>query len=98
MINITTKELEIESSLKKKIEFICDFCNTKPTIINGNIRNITRSNLSYVEPHRIIIKGITFLAFNYSTTLYIGNLLNKLEIKRFRELFKANISINTNFF
>ena len=74
MINITTKELEIEQELKRKIEFICDFCNTKPTIINGNIRNITRTNLSYVEPHRIIIKGITFLAFNYSKTLYVGNL------------------------
>lgn len=88
MINITTKKLEIETSLKKKIEFICDFCNTKPTIINGNIRNITRSNLSYIEPHRIIIKGITFLAFNYSTTLYIGNLSNKLEIKDLETFLK----------
>ena len=35
MISITTKELEIENDLKRKIEFICDFCNTKPTIING---------------------------------------------------------------
>lgn len=50
MISITTKELEIENELKRKIEFICDFCNTKPTIINGNIRNIDKSNLSYVEP------------------------------------------------
>lgn len=49
MINITTKELEIESELKRKIEFICDFCNTKPTIINGNIRNITRTNLVYTK-------------------------------------------------
>ena len=88
MINITTKELEIETSLKKKIEFICNFCNAKPTIINGNIRNITKSNLSYVEPHRIIIKGITFLAFNYSTTLYIGNLSNKLEIKDLENFLK----------
>jgi len=29
MISITTKELEIENDLKKKIEFICDFCNVK---------------------------------------------------------------------
>ena len=29
------------------------------TIINGNIRKIDRTNLSYIEPHRIIIKGIT---------------------------------------
>ncbi len=37
MINITTKELEIDNELKNKIEFICDFCNAKPIIINGNI-------------------------------------------------------------
>jgi hypothetical protein len=36
MINITTKELEIKSELKKKIEFMCYFCNMKPTIINKN--------------------------------------------------------------
>ena len=41
---------------KREIEFICDFCNTKATIINGNIRNIDKSNLSYVEPHRICKK------------------------------------------
>ena len=80
MVNITKKELEIDNELKKRIEFICSFCNTTPTIINGNIRNIERTNLSYIEPHRIIIKGITFLAFNYSKTLYVGNLSNKLEI------------------
>ena len=88
MINITTKELEIESELKKKIEFICDFCNTKPTFINGNIRNITRSNLSYIEPHRIIIKGITFLAFNYSKTLYINNLSESIELKDLETFIK----------
>ena len=69
-----------DDELKKKIEFICSFCNTTPTIINGNIRKIDRTNLSYIEPHRIIIKGITFLAFNYSKTIYICNLSNKLEI------------------
>lgn len=88
MISITTKELEFEIDLKKKIEFICVFCNTKPIIINGNIRNIDKSNLSYVEPHRIIIKGITFLAFNYSKTLYVGNLSNKLELKDLETFIK----------
>ena len=88
MINITTKELKIESELKKKIEFICSFCNTKPTIINGNIRNITKTNLSYVEPHRIIIKGISFLAFSYSKTLYVGNLSKRLELKDLETFIK----------
>ena len=66
MINIVCKSIEFETELKKKIEFICDFCNTKPKIIYDYIRNIEHSNLFYIEPHRVIIKGITLLAFNYS--------------------------------
>ena len=88
MIKIVTKELEFDKELKKKIEFVCDFCNTTPTFINGNIRNIDGTNLSYIEPHIIIIKGITFLAFNYSKTLYINNLSNKLEIKELESFIK----------
>ena len=88
MINIISKPIEFEIELKKKIEFICDFCNTKPKIINGNIRNIEHFNLSYIEPHRVIIKGITFLAFNYSKTLHIGNLSNSIEIKDLEDYIK----------
>ena len=64
MINIVKKELEFDDELKKKIEFICGFCNTTPTIINGNIRIIDKTNLSYIEPHRIIIKRIKTLLIN----------------------------------
>lgn len=88
MINIVKKELELDDELKKKIEFICGFCNITPTIINGNIRKIDRTNLSYIEPHRIIIKGITFLTFNYSKTIYVGNLSNKLEINELKSFIK----------
>ena len=88
MINIVKKELELDDELKKKIEFICGFCNITPTIINGNIRKIDRTNLSYIEPHRIIIKGITFLAFNYSKTISVGNLSNKLEINELKSFIK----------
>lgn len=88
MLNIIKQKIEIEKGLKQKLEFICDFCNTTPTIINGNIRNIDKTNLSYIEPHRIIIKGITFLAFNYSKTLFVGNLSNKLELKDLESFIK----------
>ena len=88
MINIISKPLEFDYELKKKIEFICDFCNTQQKIIPGNIRNIEHTNLSYIEPHRVIIKGITFLAFNYSKTLYINNLSNSIEIKDLEDYIK----------
>ena len=48
MINIIKQEIPIDESLKKKLEFICDFCNTTPTFINGSIRKIDKSNLAYV--------------------------------------------------
>ena len=74
MIKIIEQEISFDDSLKKKLEFICSFSNTKYEIKKGLIRTIERTNLSYVELHRIIIKGITFLAFNYETNIYIENL------------------------
>ena len=80
MVTITKKELEIDNELKNKIEFICSFCNTTPTIINGNIRKINKTNLNYIELHRVIIKGITFLVFNYSNEIFIENLSNRIKL------------------
>ncbi len=80
MINIIKQEIEMEKGLKQRLEFICNFCKTTPTFINGSIRKIDKSNLQYVEPHRIIIKNITFLAFNYSNDIYIKNLSNKIKL------------------
>ena len=88
MVNIIKEDLDIEEVLKKKLEFICSFCNTSCEIKNGSIRTIEKNNLSYVEPHRIIIKGITFLAFNYETNIYIENLSNKILIKDLEEYIK----------
>ncbi len=88
MVNITKKELEIDNELKKRIEFICSFCNTTPTIINGNIRKINKTNLNYIEPHRIIIKGITFLAFNYSSEIFVENLSNKIKLSDLESFIK----------
>ena len=40
MVNIIKQEIEIDSALTHKIEFIWCFCNTTPTIHNGSIRTI----------------------------------------------------------
>ena len=66
----------MKESLRKRLEFICEFCRVKPIIINGNLRTIDKTNLTYLEPHRIIINDITFLAFNYSNEIFIENLNN----------------------
>ena len=53
MVNIIKEELPIEESLKRKLELICEFSKVAPTIINGNIRKIDKTNLTYIEPNRI---------------------------------------------
>ena len=80
MVNIIKEEISLEESLKKKIEFICEFAKVQPTIINGSIRKIDKTNLTYIEPHRIYIKNNLYLAFNYSSEIYVNNLGKKIKI------------------
>ena len=88
MVNIIKEEISLEESLKKKIEFICEFVKVQPTIINGSIRKIDKTNLTYIEPHRIIINNITFLAFNYSNEIFIENLSNKIKLSELENYIK----------
>jgi hypothetical protein len=89
MVNIIKEELPIEESLRKKLELICDFAKTTPKIINGNIRKIDRTNLTYIEPNRIIIKDKTFLIINYSNEVFIENLSNKIKLSELENYLKT---------
>ena len=89
MVNIIKQEIEIDSSLKHKIEFICSFCNTTPTIYNGSIRTIEHTNLTYVEPHRVIINGITYVVFNYAPSVYVENLSRPISLNNLEEYIKS---------
>lgn len=89
MVNIIKETITLEKSLEKKINIICDFANTKPTIINGSIRRIDKTNLTYIEPHRIIINNITFLVFNYSNEIFIENLSNKIKLSELEDYLKT---------
>lgn len=89
MINVIKKEIDMEESLRKRLEIICDFCNTTLTIINGSIRKIDKTNLSYIEPHRIFINNNLFLAFNYSNEIYINNLSKKIKISELENYIKT---------
>lgn len=88
MVNIIKEEIILDESLKKKIEFICEFAKVKFTIINGSIRRIDKTNLTYIEPHRIIINNTTFLAFNYSNDIYVGSLNKKIQLVELEDYIK----------
>ena len=89
MIKIVKEEIEIDESLVSRLNVICDFCNTTPIIENGSIRHIEHTNLTYIEPHRIIINNTTFLAFNYSNEIYIKNLSQKIKLSELEDYLKG---------
>ena len=89
MITIIKQEIDIDKSLKTKLSYICEFANTTPTFIKGNIRKLDKTNLTYIEPHRIIIKGINFLFFNYSNEIYIETLSTKIKISELQNYIKS---------
>ena len=73
-LKIIKQELQFEECLKQRLEFICEFSKVSPTFIKCSIRKLEKTNLTYIEPHKVIIKSITFLGFNYSNDVYISKL------------------------
>ena len=49
---------------------------------------LNKTNLSYIEPHKIIINNNVFLAFNYSNEIYINNLSRKVKINELENYIK----------
>ena len=87
-LKIIKQELQIEECLKQRLEFICEFAKVTPNFINGSIRKLEKTNLTYIEPHRVVIKNITLLVFNYSNDVYISNLTKKIKLSELEEYLK----------
>ena len=96
-MKIIKQELQFEECLKQRLEFICEFAKVTPTFINGSIRKLEKTNLTYIEPHKVIIKSITFLVFNYSNDVYISNLSKKIKLSELEEYLKKYKNIYLTF-
>ena len=70
MIKFTTQELEMEKSLKQRIEFICEFCHVTPTITNGSIKRIMEGMPSSKE------KELTKLSKNFNLSIFTETYLS----------------------
>ena len=79
------EELRFDENLKKRLEFICEFSKVTPTFVNGSVRKIEKTNISYIEPHRVIVKDATFLVFNYPNDVYISNLAKKIKLSELED-------------
>ena len=64
-MKIIKQELEFEECLKQRLEFICEFSKVTPTFINGSIRKLDKTNLTYIDEYfeKIILYCIIIFLF-----------------------------------
>ena len=89
MLEIKKYKLDFDDELKGRLDFICKFVNVKPKYIHGNLINIKKTNIHYVEPHRMIVMNHVFLFFNYERIVYHFNLNNPIELKDLGNFLKT---------
>lgn len=89
-MQIIKEKLDIDETLNKRINNLLKFVNIKSKLINGNIIHISKTNLAYIEPHKLIINGITYLFFNNFENVYIDTLKQSISLNELERHIKAN--------
>lgn len=89
MISITKENIEIEDSLNNRIKSITKFLGVKSKLIKGKLISIDKTNLAYIEPHKLEVNNITYLFFNDSTLVYINTLENSIDISALKDYIKS---------
>lgn len=89
-MQIIKEKLDIDEILEKRIKNILKFLNIKSKIIKGNIIHIPKTNIAYIEPHKLVINNITYLFFNEYNDIYINTLVNSIPFNDLEAHIKAN--------
>ena len=50
-MKIIKQELEFEECLKQRLEFICEFSKVTTIFVNGSIRKLEKTNLTYTDDY-----------------------------------------------
>lgn len=53
------------------------FLNIRAKLERGNIINIPKTNIAYIEAHKLVINNITYLFFNECENIYINTFLTE---------------------
>ena len=89
-MQIIKEKLEIEETLKKRVKNILMFLNLKGKLEKGNRINIPRTNIAYIEPHKLIINNITYLFFNECENVYINTLEESILFNELQNYIKMH--------
>ena len=88
-MKIVKEKVEIDEELEKKINNLLKFSNIKAKLENGNIISLSNTNIAYIEPHSLEIKGITYLFFNECEDVYMNDLSSSIPLKELEHFIKC---------
>lgn len=89
-MHLIKEKLDIDEGLNRKIKNILMFLRIDKNIINGNLINIPKTNIAYIEPHKLSINGINYLFFNECDKVYINTLEESIPINELQEYIKLH--------
>lgn len=89
-MHLIKEKLDIDEVLEKRIKNTLKFLNIKSKIIKGNIIHIPKTNIAYIDPHKLVINNITYLFFNECNDIYINTLENSIPFNDLEAHIKAN--------
>ncbi len=81
MLKIRKDEIPFDYEVKDRLDFICKYSNRDARFFNGYVVSIDRTNLHYVEPHKLVIGNHLFLFFNFKKEVYYQTLNKKIDLK-----------------
>lgn len=62
-MQIIKEKLDIDEILEKRRKNILKFLNIKSKIIKGNIIHIPKTNIAYIEPHKLVISLLNIVLY-----------------------------------
>jgi hypothetical protein len=87
-----SKKLVRNENLEKRIKTICSYNYSKCEIIEGHIISIDKTNISFIEPHRIIItidNRINLLVIYYDKdNIFLYTRAIQIDLKKLDTLLK----------
>lgn len=82
MLKIKKDMLLFDDEIKERLDFIIKYLNKETVFENGSVVSSDKTNLHYVEPHRMSIRNNLF--FNFDDSVYYKTLDTKIELKNLR--------------
>ena len=88
MLKIKKTKIDMDKTIKNKVDFSLRSISLKPKYICGNLVKLSNTNLTYVEPHKAVLDNFMILFFNYSDQVYVNNLMNKMNLEDIYDYIK----------